>query len=73
MMALRRWKFVMVDEDDNAYYLGPNGETGDDGAEWIGTDHEAAIEANRRSDLWESKPENGLALKVTYMSMGKVK
>lgn len=71
-MTLRRWKFVIVDEDDNVHYVGPNGETGDDETEWIGTDHEAAQEADRRSDLWESRPENGLVLKATYMSMGRI-
>ena len=43
----------------------------DDAKEHIATDAEAAIEADRRADLWETK-QDALVARVTRHSQGKI-
>lgn len=68
-----RWIFSLIDYDDNETYLDESGKEIDysEAADWIGTDTEAAMECDRRSDAWEERYD-ALAAKITYHRMGRV-
>ena len=69
--SLRRWKFIVEDQEGERYHVGPDGQEGDE-TEWIGTDADAAREADRRADAWERRSDGGLALLAIYASQGKL-
>jgi len=72
---VRRWYFTVDDFDDDTEYLGPDGESIDDAEAkrnlFTGTNAEAAGEADRRANRWETR-KDCCASRVTYHSMGKV-
>ena len=65
-MTIRRWLFNAEDENGDTFYLG--GEK----VEFIGHDHEANREADKRSDEWE-RANNGLIVRVVCESRGRLK
>jgi hypothetical protein len=69
----RRWLYEVTDFDDASSYVDENGNeiSRDDAREHIATDAEAATEADRRADLWETK-QDALVARVTRHSQGKV-
>lgn len=70
-MSTKRWRFFVSDLDGNTAYVDAEG--GNDGdtpeAEFVGDSHEAMIEGDRRSDLWESRT-GFLVAKITRESRG---
>jgi len=72
----RQWYFTVMDFDEVVEYINADGHgTDPDSAKiaaFVGTNHEAAVEADRRADLWEGC-NNFCAANVTYHSLGKVK
>jgi hypothetical protein len=71
MGIIRRWKF-WAEVSTGGFYLAADGRCDVDEAEWIGTDHEAEVECERRADLYEEN--TGITVEsVEYQSQGKVK
>ena len=70
----RRWLYTVADWNDHETYVDENGNEicRDDAKEHIATDAEAAIEADRRADLWETQ-QDALAARVTRHSQGIVR
>ena len=72
-LARRRWLYTVTDWNDDETLVDENGDEvfRDDAKEHIATDAEAAIEADRRADLWETK-QDALVARVTRHSQGIV-
>ena|SRR3990167_1880807 len=70
----RRWLYTVTDWDDATSYVDENGDEVclDDAREHIANDSEAATEADRRADMWETK-QDALAARVTRHSRGIVR
>jgi hypothetical protein len=66
----RRWKFRVEGHNEPGGCVNAAGNRDDD-CEFIGTNAEAAAEADRRADAWETKTGD-LCARVTYASQGKV-
>ena len=72
-MTVRRWRFCVESFGDEAIYVDEAGKIcADEDRFFIGTASQAADEAGRRADAYESYAENGLCLRITYVSHGKV-
>jgi hypothetical protein len=73
-LVRRRWLYTVTDWNDDESHVDENGEEvcRDDAKEHVATDAEAAIEADRRADLWETK-QDALVAKVTRHSQGIVR
>ena len=69
----RRWLYEVTDFSDASSYVDDDGNEirQDDAKEHIATEAEAAIEADRRADLWETK-QDALVARVTRHSQGIV-
>ena len=73
-MTIRKWKFAVVTDDGSGYLL-PSGELVRDpnqAEDWIGSNHEAEAEAERRANAAEDRP-GPFITRIVYESQGKVK
>ena len=72
-MTKRRWLISVRDDRDEEIYLDENGKPVDysDAKEFIADEVQAALETDRRANLWENL-NMGIALRATYHSQGKV-
>jgi hypothetical protein len=67
----RRWLYTVTDGNDDEFQVNENGDevNRDEAKEHIATDAEAAIEADRRADIWERK-QSALVKRVIRHSQG---
>lgn len=70
---IRKWIFSARTHDDEAFCLDEFGNEIDysDDVPFIGNNHDAVLEAERRANLWEDG-KNGLLAEITYESQGIV-
>lgn len=75
-VKMRCWYFTVDDHDGATEYIDVDGDITDETDErtnpFKGTSVEAAVEADRRADLFEEK-KNCLVAKITYHSLGILK
>ena len=68
---IRKWIFSAISHDAESFYLDEFGNEIDysDAIPFVGNGHDAALEAERRANLWEDG-KNGLLAEIIYESQG---
>ena len=71
--VIRKWIFHAETHAEESFHLDESGNEIDhsDAVPFIGNNHNAILEAERRANLWEDK-SNGLLAEIIYESQGIV-